>query len=581
MAKPYPLASLFFVFLSWTPSTYATDHFGYAWVIPINSTAVGFNSRGGSIMVKDVDAVRGESTVVFEDLGNHRSAGHVQVSARGNDSAHCVIRSWSPPVALSPRNIEIRVACLNSRGLPASPYHQYHVLFLADADVFDSSEGNGVSWVLADRPTTPVYRPEALFSVNPFRAPNQVVRRDIGRYSVLFPGMAERVGSWSSRGGRFGNVQISAYGSGSHHCKVERWVRVAPAPNVDLWVDVACFNGTGGRIDAAFTALVMYPDGIRTLTPLPGVGISRSTLRRGDVAFAWSPRSGARSSLSNIDYVFGGQLPGAVSLANRTANIRTSGVMDHLSLSPFAYAGIANGAIALITAYGLDPGTCAIVAYNGLALAAELDERAREIVLDPQCMAIPGGGATDSGYSLLVLAGSRRDAPLMSGALDVDVTRFESFTTDAPAGAGCGRPLHCFGVRYTPSAAGVGATTFAADFAACESGVPNPMDFDSFQLDASVVWRGVATDFLVAANIGGREIDRGDPLCGGADDVVDLSSTASDRLTFTLAPKWGIVERAGRTHVIPAHIVEDSSGSAPFGADKARVTYTVREGFLE
>ena len=115
------------------------------------------------------------------------------------------------------------------------------------------------AFVWANNPTAASYVPSSSYQYNLTGLDNEIERLSRGRYKVRMP----LVHSLSTGG----NVQVSAYGTGTQRCKTWGWGRVA----VTLEIQVRCFDTAGRPVDAQFTALYHDQDP-----------------HAADVAFAWS-----------------------------------------------------------------------------------------------------------------------------------------------------------------------------------------------------------------------------------------------------------------------------------------------------
>ncbi len=100
-------------------------------------------------------------------------------------------------------------------------------------------------FVWASKPTASSYTPDPTYSYNSRGGAVQVFRGGTGDYKVLFSGLGGR-----TKAG--GNVQVTAYGSGSETCKVVNWA----SNGDDFTIKVRCFAAAGGLVDTRFTALV-------------------------------------------------------------------------------------------------------------------------------------------------------------------------------------------------------------------------------------------------------------------------------------------------------------------------------------
>lgn len=99
------------------------------------------------------------------------------------------------------------------------------------------AQGDASFYVIADRPVTREYQPEAGINWTEFATP-RVTRTRRGDYQVRFLGA----------GMAGGNVQVTALGLNNRYCKVRNWYKVGH----DQVIRVRCFNRLGGRADSAF-----------------------------------------------------------------------------------------------------------------------------------------------------------------------------------------------------------------------------------------------------------------------------------------------------------------------------------------
>ncbi len=72
-----------------------------------------------------------------------------------------------------------------------------------------------------------------------------ITRSAQGRYSVRFAGLG-------GNGTPGGNVQVTAYGSGTEICKVVSW----SSPSSDFTATVNCFDNNGNLVDTRYTVFV-------------------------------------------------------------------------------------------------------------------------------------------------------------------------------------------------------------------------------------------------------------------------------------------------------------------------------------
>jgi hypothetical protein len=110
-----------------------------------------------------------------------------------------------------------------------------------------SAPGSRWGYVWANDPTAASYVPSHGYQRNSAGLDNRIARTATGAYTVTFPGLGS-VG---------GTADVTAYGSGSEHCKIQDW-RIAGA---DLDLRVLCFSAGGAPVDAKFTAAFTRPVG--------------------------------------------------------------------------------------------------------------------------------------------------------------------------------------------------------------------------------------------------------------------------------------------------------------------------------
>jgi len=100
--------------------------------------------------------------------------------------------------------------------------------------------GSAAGFVWASSPTG-TYPAVSAYSHNSTGGTNIINWLNIGQYRVDFPGLGSVVG---------GDVQVTAYGSGSERCKVSFWT----SSGSTLQVYINCFTATGAPTNTLFTA---------------------------------------------------------------------------------------------------------------------------------------------------------------------------------------------------------------------------------------------------------------------------------------------------------------------------------------
>ena len=199
---------------------------GYAWANQPSSPSYTpslsyqFNSTGATNTIMRTGI--GAYTISFPNLG--AAAGTVQVTAYGWGTHTCKVASWGP----SGTTQLVNVRCFNTSGTPVDTY--YTVTYARPL-----STPQPMAYVWADQPSSASYTPSLPYQFNSTGAINTITRLGTGYYSVNFP--------YQSLG--YGDVQVTAYGSGSEFCKVVYWT-----PNDG--VRVSCFDSTGTPKDTNY-----------------------------------------------------------------------------------------------------------------------------------------------------------------------------------------------------------------------------------------------------------------------------------------------------------------------------------------
>jgi hypothetical protein len=135
------------------------------------------------------------------------------------------------------------------------------------------SGGGRWGYVWADQPTAASYTPMAAYQRNSTGASNTVTRQGVGAYTVRFPHL----------GSLGGTVNVTAYGSTGHLCKVGSW----NPSGVDQLVSVRCFTNTGAAADSWFTASFTAP-----------------AQNPGELAFAWADQPSSASYTPSSTYQY-------------------------------------------------------------------------------------------------------------------------------------------------------------------------------------------------------------------------------------------------------------------------------------
>jgi hypothetical protein len=172
----------------------------------------------------------GAYTALLPNLG--ASGGHVQVTANGTGSERCKVAGWYPTGSAQ----QVNVRCFTSAGSAVDT--RFTMTYVSGLDLLGSPccSGTDSAYVWANQPTSSFYTPSLAYQFNNNTgATNTVTRSGVGAYAVQLP--------YESLS--YGDVQVTAYGSGSEHCKVASW---SPSGGVQ----VRCFNSMGSPVDTSF-----------------------------------------------------------------------------------------------------------------------------------------------------------------------------------------------------------------------------------------------------------------------------------------------------------------------------------------
>jgi hypothetical protein len=228
-------------------------------------------------------------------------------------------------------------------------------IFLAGLGL-SSTAFAGSAWVWANNPTAKSYTPNVKFAHSQQGGKVWVTRTSPGKYEIKFAG-------WSVSTRVSSNVQVSAYGVGSNHCKVASW---SPS-NDTLGVKINCFTSGGTPDDSMFSALISY-------------GNRYDSSSR--TAYAWS--SSARSShTAKSKFAYNGQRP--VQIKRLKVGVYEANFTGFIGDQ-------ANGGNVQVTAYGNSNTQCKIKDWT---------KRRKDLVITILCFQ-PAGMPSDSLFSILV-----------------------------------------------------------------------------------------------------------------------------------------------------------------------------------
>ncbi|WP_431045681.1 hypothetical protein ACQUSR_29420 [Streptomyces sp. P1-3] len=202
--------------------------FGYVWADRPTagsytaSTTYQFNSTGAANTVTRGGV--GQYTVRFPNIGS--SAGHVQATAYGDVQARCKVVNWYP----SGTSQLVNVRCFTLGG--ALRDTRFTLTYARGTSILRTAPA---AYAWANQPTAGSYTPATAYQYNSTGNTNRITRHGVGVYRVWTPGMP--LG--------YGDVQVTAYGSDSRHCKVDYWT---PSTGIQ----VRCFTAWGTPADTQY-----------------------------------------------------------------------------------------------------------------------------------------------------------------------------------------------------------------------------------------------------------------------------------------------------------------------------------------
>ncbi len=210
--------------------------FGYVWAdqptSPSYTPSLNFqdNSSGGINTITRTGV--GLYRVRFPGLATDSNGGTVNVTTYGTGGGgrrYCGVIAWGA----AGNDILVDVRCADMSGaLVDSRYDATYSLRTKPVN-------KGYGYVWADQKSLPSYTPALFYQFNSKGLVNTVTRRDLGTYTVHFPGL----------GGVKGTVKVTTYGRVSTRCKVGDWYPIGGEARVDIY----CFNSAGLPVDAQYT----------------------------------------------------------------------------------------------------------------------------------------------------------------------------------------------------------------------------------------------------------------------------------------------------------------------------------------
>jgi len=208
-------------------------------------------------------------------------------------------------------------------------------------------------WALHDG-TTGTYSPDRRFSFNSSGSTNAISNPGTGHFTITFPGL----------GGLDGNVQVVAYGSSNHRCKVENWTGIP-----DLTVDVRCQTPVGVPVNTPF--LVYFFATNDTATSAREIGHAR---------YDWPPQPFEPPNPA-FQWNSNGPLPVTTRLEGGSYAVRFRNLM-HADGAP------------VVTALGAGPEFCQVLSTGRYADGTDTGTEVRVWCFDT------GGRLADSSFTL-------------------------------------------------------------------------------------------------------------------------------------------------------------------------------------
>ena len=214
--------------------------FAYAWADQSSSTTAyapaarfAFNATGGAISI--TRPAVGRYVVTVGGLAKRTNSETVLVSAYGGAApTRCVVEGWAD--SPNSRDLDVTVACVTPVGA------------LTDSRFTILVVGNGVlpqrlGFALADNSSVASYAPSATYAHTSSGSAVTATRTAAGTYQL-------QLNVPRNTGDPPENYFISAYGTGTSHCKTPTW-------NFGTSVDVRCYTNAGALTDSRYAALLV------------------------------------------------------------------------------------------------------------------------------------------------------------------------------------------------------------------------------------------------------------------------------------------------------------------------------------
>jgi hypothetical protein len=214
---------------------------GYVWANqPTSASYTPATNYQGNSSGADNQVTRwatGSYQVWLPNLG--QSAGHVEVTAYGYGSERCKVTGWGP----SGTTQVVGVACFTTTGVPVDTL--FTLTYVRDTNILGNNpvccepDGFPTAYVWAHDPTSASYVPSSTYQFSDFGARDQI---SVNRLSTGYYAVHDGYVTFSA-----GNVQVTAYGSGSEYCHVAYWT---PTDGIR----VLCYDASGNPVDTLYDA---------------------------------------------------------------------------------------------------------------------------------------------------------------------------------------------------------------------------------------------------------------------------------------------------------------------------------------
>ena len=240
-----------------------------------------WNSKGLPNTVRRLSKGRYQATLP----GLNIPGGTVLVTGYGAGSERCKVGAWN----LSGTNTVVDVYCYDVSGNPVDM--MYTLSFMTDVGlgvslserprsldaglttVSVSEEQRYGAYVWANEPTSAAYTPSSTYQINTAGATNTISRSAVGSYKVNLPKMATSSST---------AALVTAYGSGSEYCTVQRW---GSDGGSGTNVFVQCFDRSGTPVDTQFALLYLTDRPIPLVSGLSGAIGSRYRSASNELTF--------------------------------------------------------------------------------------------------------------------------------------------------------------------------------------------------------------------------------------------------------------------------------------------------------